>query len=73
MYQKDVSTAKLTTVASAVVESCVHFAGVDLNTASAVLLRHVSGVSKRAKEGTREQKTNNEGYTIEIMKKRVKE
>lgn len=44
-YQHDVSQTHLKKALDAVVESCVNFVGVDLNTASWALLSHVSGLS----------------------------
>ncbi len=46
MYQHDVSKKELKESLNRVVESCVNFVGVDLNTASASLLRHVSGLNQ---------------------------
>lgn len=46
MYQHDVSKKELKESLDQVVESCVNFVGVDLNTASASLLRHVSGLNQ---------------------------
>jgi uncharacterized protein len=43
-YQHDVDQNRLRKALDAVVESCVNFVGVDLNTASWALLAHVSGV-----------------------------
>ena len=43
-YQHDVNQTMLKKSLEAVVESCVNFVGVDLNTASWALLSHVSGV-----------------------------
>ena len=45
-YQHDVNQAKLGKELDGVVEDCVNSVGVDLNTASPALLRHVSGISK---------------------------
>ncbi len=45
MYQHDVDQKRLAEVLDAVVESCVNFVGVELNTASEALLRHVAGLS----------------------------
>ncbi|MCW8893650.1 MAG: RNA-binding transcriptional accessory protein [Deltaproteobacteria bacterium] len=45
-YQHDVSQAALKKALDAVVESCVNFVGIDLNTASWVLLSFVSGISE---------------------------
>src|SRR5205807_854104 len=46
MYQHDVKAKHLRTSLDAVVESCVNFVGVDLNTASPALLRYVSGLNQ---------------------------
>jgi len=46
MYQHDVNPRLLKESLDQVVESCVNYVGVDLNTASASLLRHVSGFSQ---------------------------
>lgn len=43
-YQHDVNQAKLKKSLDAVVESCVNYVGVDLNTASAPLLSFISGI-----------------------------
>lgn len=45
-YQHDMNQKKLGEVLSGVVEDCVNKVGVDLNTASASLLEHISGISK---------------------------
>jgi protein Tex len=45
-YQHDVSEPKLSHSLDAVVEDCVNAVGVDLNTASAPLLRRVSGIGE---------------------------
>ena len=45
-YQHDVSQSKLGRSLGSVVEDCVNAVGVDLNTASAPLLTHVSGLNK---------------------------
>ncbi len=47
MYQKDLKAAALKTACADAVESCVHWAGVDLNTASSTLLQHVGGVGPK--------------------------
>ena len=46
-YQHDVDQRKLKQGLDATVESCVNRVGVDLNTASWALLKHVSGISER--------------------------
>lgn len=43
-YQHDVNQAKLKKSLEGVVEDCVNFVGVDLNTASAPLLSYISGI-----------------------------
>jgi protein Tex len=43
-YQHDVNQSKLNKSLQAVVENCVNHVGVDLNTASASLLSHISGI-----------------------------
>ncbi|HEX5269769.1 MAG TPA: helix-hairpin-helix domain-containing protein, partial [Gemmataceae bacterium] len=46
LYQHDVSARQLKESLEAVVESCVNQVGIDLNTASVPLLRHVSGLNQ---------------------------
>jgi uncharacterized protein len=46
LYQHDVSPKQLRESLDGVVESCVNQVGVDLNTASVPLLRHVSGLNQ---------------------------
>jgi protein Tex len=50
LYQHDVDQKLLAQKLDNVVESCVNYVGVDLNTASASLLTHVSGLNKRIAE-----------------------
>jgi uncharacterized protein len=45
-YQHDLSEGRLSRSLDAVVEDCVNAVGVDVNTASAPLLRHVSGIGE---------------------------
>lgn len=47
LYQHDVDQKTLSGQLDFVVESCVNFVGVDVNTASASLLTYVSGLNKR--------------------------
>ncbi|MFC1568628.1 Tex family protein [bacterium] len=47
LYQHDVDQNKLTDSLHQVVESCVNSVGVDLNTASASLLKYVAGINSR--------------------------
>jgi uncharacterized protein len=44
LYQHDVDQKKLTDALGGVVESCVNYVGVDLNTASSSLLQYVAGL-----------------------------
>ncbi|MGE5755947.1 MAG: Tex-like N-terminal domain-containing protein [Planctomycetaceae bacterium] len=46
LYQHDVNAKQLKESLEAVISSCVNFVGVDLNTASVPLLRHVSGLNQ---------------------------
>lgn len=46
LYQHDVKAKELKHSLEAVIESCVNTVGVDLNTASVPLLRHVSGMNQ---------------------------
>ena len=46
LYQHDVNPKHLKESLEAVIESCVNHVGVDLNTASVPLLRHVSGLNQ---------------------------
>ncbi|MEQ9266241.1 MAG: Tex family protein [Balneolaceae bacterium] len=50
LYQHDVNQTQLATKLDDVVESCVNEVGVNLNTASAPLLSHISGLSKKVAE-----------------------
>lgn len=47
LYQHDVDQKELASALERVVVSCVNFAGVELNAASAALLKHVSGINSR--------------------------
>lgn len=46
LYQHDVNVKQLKESLESVISSCVNFVGVDLNTASIPLLRHVSGLNQ---------------------------
>lgn len=50
LYQHDVNQKKLGNALRDVVESCVNLVGVDINTASASLLKHISGLTSRTAE-----------------------
>src|SRR6185503_5892099 len=46
LYQHDVNPKQLKESLESVIESCVNFVGVDLNSASVPLLQHVSGLNQ---------------------------
>jgi competence ComEA-like helix-hairpin-helix protein len=48
LYQHDIGPKRLKESLDAIIESCVNHVGVDLNTASVPLLRHVSGLNQLA-------------------------
>jgi len=47
LYQHDVDQKELAAMLDRVIVSCVNFAGVEVNSASAALLKHVSGINTR--------------------------
>jgi len=47
LYQHDVDQKELAGMLDRVIVSCVNFAGVEMNSASATLLKHVSGINAR--------------------------
>lgn len=47
LYQHDVDQKELAAMLDRVVVSCVNFAGVEVNSASSALLKHVSGINTR--------------------------
>ena len=59
LYQHDVSPKHLRESLEGVVESCVNTVGVDLNTASVPLLRHVSGLNQLVARDLIEYRKNN--------------
>ncbi|MBS0209435.1 MAG: helix-hairpin-helix domain-containing protein [Planctomycetes bacterium] len=59
MYQHDMKAKHLKDSLDAVVESAVNFVGVDLNTASASLLRYVSGLNQLTAQRLVEHRTAN--------------
>lgn len=59
-YQHDLNKKALDTRLEGVVEDCVNHVGVDVNTASAVLLSHVAGISKSV-AGNIVERRQNEG------------
>lgn len=69
LYQHDVDPRLLKESLSEVVESCVNFVGVDLNTASAPLLQYVSGMNQsRARNVVEYRKSNGPFRNLEQLK-----
>ena len=73
LYQHDVSQKKLSNSLDFVVEKCVNSVGVNINTASASLLKYVSGVTKKAIEKIIEYRESNGRINSrdEIKKKKL--
>ncbi len=61
-YQHDVNQIQLKNNLEAVVESCVNFVGVDLNTASAPLLSYVSGIGPSVAQNVVKYRDDNGGF-----------
>ena len=69
-YQHDVNQNRLKEALDQVVESCVNFVGVDVNTASKHLLTYVSGLSATVAKNIVEYRTKNGAFkTREELKK----
>ncbi len=69
-YQHDVNQARLKKSLEGVVESCVNYVGVDLNTASAPLLSYVSGIGPALAANVVKFRETNGGFKnrAEILK-----
>ncbi len=63
LYQHDVKARHLRDSLQSVVESCVNYVGVDVNTASPALLRHVSGLNQNTARNLHEWRTKNGPFT----------
>ena len=61
-YQHDVNQVKLKKSLTGVVEGCVNFVGVDLNTASAPLLSYISGIGPSVAENIVKYREKNKGF-----------
>ncbi len=59
LYQHDVKARHLHASLDSVVESCVNYVGVDVNTASPALLRYVSGLNQATARNLHEWRTKN--------------
>jgi uncharacterized protein len=70
-YQHDVNQNRLKEALDQVVESCVNFVGVDLNTASKHLLMYVSGLSATVAKNIVEYRAKNGGFKTRDELKKV--
>lgn len=70
-YQHDCDPVKLSETLNGVVEDCVNEVGVDLNTASAALLSHVSGISGAVAANIVDYREKNGAYTDRSELKKV--
>ena len=70
-YQHDVDQRKLNTALENTVESCVNRVGVDLNTASFALLRHVAGINERVAQKIVEFRNENGAFRSRVQLKAV--
>jgi uncharacterized protein len=61
-YQHDIDQKRLRQALYDTVESCVNRVGVDLNTASAALLRYVAGINEKVAEAIVERRKNDGVY-----------
>ncbi len=71
-YQHDVSQKKLTEQLDFVVETAVNQVGVNLNTASATLLRHISGLTKTTAQNIIDFREENGLFTSRKQLNKVK-
>jgi protein Tex len=70
-YQHDVNQSQLARSLEAVVEDCVNAVGVDLNTASAALLAHVSGLNQTLANNIVEFRNQNGAFSDRKQLKKV--
>jgi len=70
-YQHDVNQSRLKEALDQVVESCVNFVGVDLNTASKHLLMYVSGLSSSVAKNIVDYRSKNGGFKSRDELKKV--
>lgn len=63
-YQHDMDQKKLSEALGGVVEDCVNRVGVDLNTASAPLLSHISGINKTLAKNIVDYREANGRFTL---------
>jgi len=72
LYQHDVDQVKLSGALDQVVESCVNAVGVNLNTASASLLKYVAGISQKVAEEIIKHRENQGIFQSREQLKRIK-
>ncbi len=70
-YQHDVDQKKLNEALESTVETCVNRVGVDLNTASLALLRHVAGLNERTAQKIVEFRNENGRFRSRVQLKAV--
>ncbi|HYE35203.1 Tex family protein [Methylocaldum sp.] len=70
-YQHDVNQSQLSRSLDAVVEDCVNAVGVDVNTASASLLRYISGLSQSISQNIVEYRNQNGAFASREDLKKV--
>jgi len=70
-YQHDLKPARLSEALGAVVEDCVNRVGVDLNTASYMLLSYVAGINKTAAQSIVAYREENGAFTCRNQLKKV--
>ena len=71
-YQHDMNQKKLDAALAGVVEKCVNAVGVDLNTASAPLLSHISGISASIAKNIVAWREENGRFTLRTQLLKVK-
>ncbi|WP_208560934.1 Tex family protein [Marinilactibacillus kalidii] len=71
-YQHDVSQKKLTEQLDFVIETVVNQVGVNVNTASAALLKHIAGLTKTTAENVVTYREENGKFTSRAQLKKVK-
>ncbi len=70
-YQHDLKPARLEEALGGVVENCVNLVGVDLNTASYMLLSYVAGIGKTAAKNIVRYREENGAFTSRSQVKKV--
>lgn len=70
-YQYDIDNKKLTLALKGVVEDCVNYVGVNLNTASSSLLSYVSGISTKIADSIVSYREENGAFTSRSQLKKV--